>query len=184
MTETPETSAAVHGPAQAVAGGASAATFYRPGQYRPDQNVGYLMRRVLNSILAQGDRRLAQHGMTHAQWLPLYKLSVDANATVAQIARDLCIDPGAMTRSFDRLEAKGLVERQRSLEDRRVVNLRLTEEGRGVADKVPAVMADVLNAHLEGFTTEEWQQLTGLLRRMLANAELLRTGPDVTPAAA
>lgn len=162
----------------------AAADFYRPGQYSPDQNVGYLMRRVLNSILAQGDRRLAQHGLTHAQWLPLYKLSKDANATVAQIARDLGIDPGAMTRSLDRLEAKGLIERQRSQEDRRVVNLLLTPEGQSVAGKVPAVMAEVLNAHLEGFTTEEWQQLTRLLRRMMDNAESLRTPLDTPRGAA
>lgn len=181
MDETPETAAPLSGTPDPTT---PVPTFYRPGQYRPDENVGYLMRRVMNSILAQGDRRLAQHGMTHAQWLPLYKLSVDANATVAQIARDLCIDAGAMTRSFDRLEAKGLVERQRSVEDRRVVNLRLTDEGRAVADKVPSVMAEVLNAHLNGFTAAEWQQLTGLLRRMLANAEALRTGTEAPAASA
>jgi DNA-binding MarR family transcriptional regulator len=171
-------SAAPVTPPESRGEGAPAGEFYRPGQYRADQSVGYLMRRVLTSILAQGDRQLAQHGLTHAQWLPLYKLLANENAKVAQMARDLGIDPGAMTRSLDRLESKGLIERQRSSEDRRVVNLRLTPEGQGVAEKVPAVMAEVLNAHLAGFTHEEWQQLTGLLRRMVDNAEKLRAGPD------
>lgn len=149
--------------------------FYKPGAYRPEQSVGYLMRRVVTSILAQADRELVVHDLTHAQWMPLFKLGLSDGATVASLARDLCIDPGAMTRSLDRLEKKGLIERQRSLEDRRVVKLTLTSEGRQVAAKVPAVMATVLNAHLKGFSEAEWHLLTDLLQRMLANGNTLKT---------
>lgn len=147
--------------------------FYLPGQYRPDQSVGYLMRKVLSSILSRADLQLASHDLTYVQWLPLYKLAMDEGNTVASLARDLAIDPGAMTRSLDRLEAKGLVRRERSTEDRRVVHLRLTDDGRAVAGKVPAVLAEVLNSHLRGFSTEEWQLMLQFLNRMLANGEAL-----------
>ncbi len=161
--------------------------FYAPGQYRPDQSVGYLMRRVLSSILAQVDAQLAAHDLTYVQWLPLYKLVMDDAHTVASLARDLEIDPGAMTRSLDRLEAKDLVRRERSTEDRRVVRLLLTDEGRKVAEKVPPVMAAVLNGHLHGFDEEEWTLLKQFLTRMLANGEALRQPgvafptPDLNP---
>jgi DNA-binding MarR family transcriptional regulator len=154
--------------------------FYVAGQYRPDQSVGYLMRKVLSSILAQADTQLAAHDLTYVQWLPLYKLVIDEAHTVASLARDLEIDPGAMTRSLDRLQAKGLVVRERSTEDRRVVRLVLTDEGRTVAQKVPPVMASVLNGHLRGFSPDEWQQMLQFLTRMLANGETLRQ-PGVTP---
>lgn len=147
--------------------------FYVPGQYRPDQSVGYLMRKVLSSILSRADLQLASHDLTYVQWLPLYKLAMDEGNTVASLARDLAIDPGAMTRSLDRLEAKGLVRRERSTEDRRVVHLRLTDDGRAVARKVPAVLAEVLNGHLRGFSAEEWQLMLQFLNRMLANGEAL-----------
>lgn len=150
------------------------ATFYQPGQYRPEDSVGYLMKRVIGSILAQADMRLASCDLTYAQWLPLYKLVVKECQTMAGMARDLEIDPGAMTRSLDRLEAKGLVRRERSTDDRRVVNLVITDEGRAVADLVPPVLAEVLNGHLKGFTETEWRQLLGLLTRMLANGEAMR----------
>lgn len=39
---------------------------------------------------------------------------------------------------------------------------------------VAPVLASVLNAHLQGFTHAEWQQLLVMLRRMLANGEALR----------
>ena len=148
--------------------------FYVPGQYRPDQSVGYLMRKVLSSILAQADTQLAAHDLTYVQWLPLYKLVMAEGNTVASLSRDLEIDPGAMTRSLDRLEAKGLVRRERSTEDRRVVHLVLTDEGRKVARRVPAVLADVLNGHLRGFSHDEWQLMLQFMTRMLANGEALR----------
>ena len=148
--------------------------FYVPGQYRPEQSVGYLMRKVLSSILAQADAQLAAYDLTYVQWLPLYKLVMAESNTVAGLARDLSMDPAALTRALDRLQAKGLVERERSTQDRRVVHLWLTDEGRAVAEHVPGVLADVLNAHLNGFSQDEWRLLLQLLQRMLANGEALK----------
>jgi DNA-binding MarR family transcriptional regulator len=79
---------------------------------------------------------------------------------------------------MDRLEAKGLVRRERSREDRRVVFLALTTEGRKVARRVPAVLSDVLNGHLAGFSNAEWQQLQSLLHRMVANGQSMRYWED------
>ncbi len=132
------------------------------------------MRKVLSSILAQADAQLAVHGLTYVQWLPLYKLVMDEGNTLASLARELSIDPGAMTRSLDRLAAKGLLRRERSSEDRRVVHLVLTDEGRKVAKEVPAVLAQVLNGHLRGFSLDEWQLLLQLLQRMLDNGDAMR----------
>ena len=148
---------------------AAAPQYYVAGEYSPQQSVGYLMRKVLSSIISRADEQLAGCGLTYVQWLPLYKLSMKKGDTVACMARDLEIDPGAMTRSVDRLEAKGLLRRERSTEDRRVVHLVLTDEGRKLARRVPPVMAQVLNDHLKGFSEEEWQQLLALLTRMQAN---------------
>ena len=76
---------------------------YAAGTFTPDQSVGHLMRQVLNSIRSQADARLAPCDMTYVQWLPLYKLMLQEGATTASLARELAIDPGAMTRSVDRL---------------------------------------------------------------------------------
>ena len=150
------------------------APFYNPTDLSPEDSVGYLMRKVLSSIRTQADGQLATHDLTYAQWLPLYKISRCKDTTVASLARDLENDPAAMTRALDRLETKGLVVRERSTTDRRVVQLALTAEGQKVAAQVPAVLSDVLNGHLSDFTRDEWQTLLGLLRRMLANGEALR----------
>ena len=150
------------------------AVFYDPQCLSPDESVGYLMRRVMSSIRTQADAQLAAHELTYAQWLPLFKISLQETATVAGLARDLETDAPSMTRALDRIEAKGLVTRERSTVDRRVVEVRLTPEGRRIADLVPPVLADVLNGHLSDFSHDEWQLLLSLLRRMVANGEALR----------
>lgn len=150
--------------------------FYVPGQYQPEQSVGYLMNKVLSSILAQADAQLAPYKLTYVQWVPLYKLLMNEGQTAAQLARENAIDPAALNRSLTRLENKGLIQRERSQQDRRVVHLRLTPTGRDVAQHVPGVLADVLNGHLQGFSPVEWTQLQQLLQRMWANGEALKQG--------
>lgn len=163
--------AAPPGPAEAVG-------FYRPDNYQPEESVGYLMRRILTTVSMEVERELEPSGLTNAQWVPLLKLYMGVASTVAEVARQCQMDAGATTRLLDRLEAKGLLRRVRSSEDRRVVNLELTAEGREAARQIPAVLCKVQNAHLKGFSIEEWQQLKGLLRRILANAQAVQADKE------
>lgn len=148
------------------------ASFYRAAGYCADESVGYLMKRVLMSIAQAADKRLEPQGITQAQWGPLFMLLRSRASTVAELARELQTDPGAMTRLLDRLESKGLCRRKRSTDDRRVVHIELTPEGEIAAEKVPAELAGVLNQHLAGFSKTEWTQLKSFLQRMLANGEV------------
>jgi DNA-binding MarR family transcriptional regulator len=151
--------------------------FYCAGQYCTEESIGFLLKRVLSSIAQQAERRLEAYDLTHAQWMPLFKLrnlGHGKTMAVAELARELQMDAGAMTRLLDRLEKKGLCKRVRSSEDRRVVNLELTPEGEAKAEVVPGVLADVMNMHLAGFSKTEWQALMGYLKRMVANGEALK----------
>lgn len=146
------------------------ANFYSAAGYSADESVGYLMKRVLMTIAQAADKRLEPQGITHAQWGPLFMLRNARASTVAELARELQTDPGAMTRLLDRLETKGFCRRLRSTDDRRVVRLELTPEGEIAADRVPAELAEIMNSLLSGFSKNEWNQLKGFLQRMLDNA--------------
>ncbi len=150
------------------------ANFYRASGYCADDSVGYLMRRVLMAITQAADRRLEPDGLTNVQWGPLFMLRTMRASTVAELARELQTDPGAMTRLLDRLEAKGLCRRERSTEDRRVVRIVLTPEGEEAASRVPVVLSQVMNETLSGFSRAEWDTLKTMLQRMLDNAESRR----------
>lgn len=147
---------------------------YRAATYCAEESVGYLMKRVMQSIVYQVDQRLDVHGLTSAQWGPLLRLRMAGPCTVVELARWLQVDAGAMTRLLDRLDKKKLCKRVRSSEDRRVVMVELTPQGEAAIAKVPAVLAEVMNAHLAGFSKTEWLALRGYLQRMLATGEALR----------
>jgi DNA-binding MarR family transcriptional regulator len=144
--------------------------FYRPDNYHPDQSAAYLMKRILACMGTEIDQALEPRGLTNAQWVPLLKLHLGSARTAAELARDCSMDAGAMTRTLDRLEAKGLVARTRSSEDRRVVKLELTDEGRATASQIPDVLCQVQNALLQPLAMDEWDQLKDMLRRVLDNA--------------
>jgi DNA-binding MarR family transcriptional regulator len=145
--------------------------FYKPENYRSEESIGYLMRRIMTAVGQSVEASMCEPGSpTFPQWVPLHKLHTGQAATVAELARECQLDTGAMTRLLDRLEAKGLCRRVRSVSDRRVVNIELTGEGRVAAEEVPPLLCRVQNEHLAGFTHEEWEQLKSYLRRILENA--------------
>lgn len=150
---------------------------YDRASYARENSMGYLMRRITQLMVGQVDRRLGCTGLTHAQWAPLFLIHRGEANTLAALARELQVDAGALTRTLDRLEAKGLCRRERSAEDRRVVHLTLTPEGEKAAEPVPGILCDVSNAMLEGFSRAEWESLMGFLQRIASNAEALKEGP-------
>jgi DNA-binding MarR family transcriptional regulator len=145
--------------------------------YQPRKGVGHLLNRVRTEMLAaldkelEADQSLAALDISSAQFIVIATL---ARADTPKSASDLCkgisYDAGAMTRMIDRLEAKGLIRRNRCSDDRRMVYLELTEEGSRAYPRMREISMGVVNRFLRGFTQAEARQLEGYLTRMLENA--------------
>jgi DNA-binding MarR family transcriptional regulator len=155
-------------------------SFYQPEGYQAENSVGYLVNKLAQAVAREVDNRMIDLGLTDAQWKPLLLLQQGTCSTAADISRIACHDTGAVTRLLDRLEAKTLIRRVRSAEDRRVVNLELTTEGEQVAAEVPKILANLANEVLEGFSPDEFAQFKNLLRRALNNV-LAINAPESTP---
>lgn len=97
----------------------------------------------------------------------LFMISMGKCTTAAELAREYAIDASAVTRLLDRVEKRGLIKRVRSSEDRRIVRLELTEDGRTVAAGMPAIFRSVLDEAFEGFAPEEIEVLKVGLRRLI-----------------
>lgn len=152
--------------------------FYNAETYAPSESVGYLMRRIIAIVTQEIEHELEPSGLTNAQWVPLFKLALGSATTGAELARECELDAGAMTRLLDRLEGKGLCRRERSSEDRRVVNLEMTDEGREAVKVVPQVLSKLQNQLLAGFSVEEWKTLKEFLRRILDNAQSMQASRE------
>jgi len=141
-------------------------------------SVGHQLVHLMTMMRREVELRMAAHGLTDAQWKPLWALKSGRAGNAIEMAREMGIDAGAITRLLDRLEAKGLVERVRSESDRRVVHLRLTDAGENVAARIPHVLASVNNDFLQGFSEAEWKQLRKLIGQMTANGNALLAPKD------
>jgi len=137
------------------------------------ESVGYKLLQLALAMRRETATRLLSLGLTEAQWRPLWMLKAGRADTPQALARALGVDAGAMTRMLDRLEAKGLIGRVRSLTDRRVTQLRLTAAGEAATEGIPEVVAGVNNDYLQGFSREEFEHLNALLARMRANGRAL-----------
>jgi DNA-binding MarR family transcriptional regulator len=147
--------------------------FYGNNRDQIVESVGYSLWQVALAMRRETASRLLSLGLTEAQWRPLWMLKAGRADTAQVLARLLGVDAGAMTRMLDRLEAKGLIERVRSLTDRRVTQLRLTASGEAATEGLPEVVAGVNNDYLLGFSRDEFEQLKSLLGRMRANGQAL-----------
>lgn len=151
---------------------------YDSATYQPGKNIGAMLTRVKTEWLVAldrelaGDKRLAALEMTAAQYIIIANLAGPGeHKSAADLCKGISYDAGAMTRMLDRLEAKGLVRRSRSVHDRRLMNLELTDEGRAVYPRMRELAMGVANRVLRGFTKAEARQLEGFLTRMLENAQ-------------
>jgi DNA-binding MarR family transcriptional regulator len=144
--------------------------------YEPRKGVGHLLHRVRTEMLAAVDREMAADEqlvameVTSAQFIVLTTLSMGEMKSASDLCKHISYDAGAMTRMIDRLEEKGLLRRSRCPNDRRLVNLELTEKGSLALPQMRRIAMRVLNRFLDGFTKAEARQLEGFLIRMLENA--------------
>jgi len=91
--------------------------------------------------------------------------------TPGQLLETLMLTSGAMTNRLDKLEQRQLIQRMPDPEDRRAVQVQLTEQGLELISK--AVVAHVENEKrmLSALSASEQQQLAGLLKKLLLARE-------------
>ena len=135
--------------------------------YAVEHGLGYLLARARTRLVRAADVELDRYDITHAQGSILLMLASGKYATAAELSRELYLDSASMTRMVDRLEKRGLLARVARSADRRVTDLRLTEEGQRLGVLLPKLYTDVLNRSFAAFSADEITQLRGLLTKLV-----------------
>lgn len=103
-----------------------------------EDHVGYWLRLVSNSVSHAFQLKLERRGVTVAEWVVMRSL-FDRQATrPSELADELGMSRGAVSKLADRLLAKRLVKSRRDADDGRVQTLHLTPAGRKL---VPSLIA-------------------------------------------
>jgi len=126
-----------------------------------------MMRHAVSALRREIDCRLRTHGLTHAQWQTLMLLDEGDIVTPKDVASVLQIDTAAVTRLLDRLEAKQLCQRRRLHDDRRMVALVLTEQGKRALDLTQGVASAAIDDQFARVGVHELAMLGDILRRIV-----------------
>ena len=89
---------------------------------------------------------------------------IDDPTPMGKIANHLCCDGSTVTWIVDRLEERGLVERQSDPRDRRVRLVALTDEGRRIRNEISAKLSQAPPG-ISGLSEEDQLMLRDILRR-------------------
>jgi MarR family transcriptional regulator for hemolysin len=106
----------------------------------------FLLYDVARLIRLRADQRARRHEMTRAQWVILAWLELRPGITQNELAGLVDVEPITVGRLVDKLEGRGMVERQRDPADRRVWRLIVTPQAEPVLKEIRAYRADVNNA--------------------------------------
>ncbi|MCU0283276.1 MAG: MarR family transcriptional regulator [Candidatus Nanopelagicales bacterium] len=136
----------------------------------------FLFHRISRDLTAAYRPLLADLGLTYPQYLVMLVLWERDGLGVGAIGERLCLDSGTLSPLLRRLEAAGLVQRQREAADERRVTIHLTEAGRGLRERAAGV-PEQLAAHLVD-DLASYQALHAELTRL---ADRLETGTAPSP---
>lgn len=132
--------------------------------------LGLLFRQVRDAMWARMERELADagHDLTFSQFIAMKKLAT-GTASVTDLARAADLNPGAMTRLLDKLEARGLLTREADPSDRRALHIHLTDAGRQLWGDVDQCGRRVRERALRGMDDATRALLTQLLEQARDN---------------
>ncbi|MBA2285161.1 MAG: MarR family transcriptional regulator [Ktedonobacteraceae bacterium] len=145
--------------------------------FQPDDNPGFLLFYAQLSVayaFAEALKACCQehnkpYVITPPQWGILILLYENDGLTIGTVSQKRGFDAPSITGVVKRLEQSGLVERRHDLQDRRLVKVFLTEEGRDIMQFLPAAVTAFSQSLIRGFSEAELRDLRSKLRRIMTN---------------
>jgi DNA-binding MarR family transcriptional regulator len=142
----------------------------------PSQQLEFLLAEVVRLQLRVYNGRFRATGLNQSQVTALIHLDRVEELSQTDLAARLGMKKAALGTLIDGLEGKGLVERERGREDRRLQLVSITDAGRRVVSEVDD-MAEILGTALrQGITREERTQLVSILQRLRHNLRSMEKG--------
>ncbi|HLO25933.1 MAG TPA: MarR family transcriptional regulator [Geobacteraceae bacterium] len=125
------------------------------------------LRRVFQVVNEQSKKIERETGLTGPQLWAIKVIADAAPIKVSELARRMYLHPATVVGIIDRLEGRGLVTRRRSQEDRRVVEIELTEQAKDLVAQSPEVAQGHLVSGLETLPQEKLLHIADGLEQLV-----------------
>lgn len=131
-------------------------------------HLGYWLRKLSHAVSGAFAERLARHEVSVAQWVILRTLFDHDFLPLKEIVARVEGDQGSLSRTVDRLLARGLVQREADASDRRAVAISLSKAGRSLVPKLAAEADKNDGAFFASLSFKQREAFLGTVRKLLA----------------
>lgn len=129
-----------------------------------EECVNYLLTTAQHSVFLKMTEKLSVFDLTPVQYAVLYCLWENNKKSPKEIAERLKLENSTISGILERMEKKGLIKRMISKEDRRFIQIMLTEKGAVLEKDVLAAVDEVNEEVMSVFSKEECENLKTQLR--------------------
>ena len=129
-----------------------------------EECVNYLLTTAQHSVFLKMTEKLSVFDLTPVQYAILYCLWENDKKSPKEIAERLKLENSTISGILERMEKKGLIKRMISKEDRRFIQIMLTEKGAVLEKDVLAAVDKVNEEVMSVFSKEECENLKTQLR--------------------
>ncbi len=149
------------------------------------QDVLVTLRQIIRATDLHSKKIMKLSGLTTPQVIVMKAIDDLGAVTVKKLSDHISLSQATVTTILKRLENKNLVRRNRSANDKRVVNAALTASGRKAFKNAPQLLHESFVNHFESLKKWEQTQILSTLQKvaMMMEAEELDAAPmlDVGP---
>ena len=138
-------------------------------QKRAPYSIDYKIK-LLSQLLSRRFNEYLEHlKLTPFHWIVLCCLWEEDGLPTSSIGEKLKQVGGTLTGVIDRMEERGLVRRERNLQDRRVWRIWLTDDGKELETVLPPIVEEIRQEAMQGFSDGDRLIFSEILNRAVAN---------------
>ena len=143
------------------------------------RKLGFALRDASRRYTKLFERRADALGLTLIQCRALVYLADNESSTQRRLATLIEVEPMSLVRIVDQMETQGWVRRLKTPDDRRTRRLQITPAAAALVARIHAIVAEMREIALSGFSAAEREQFMTFLDRLNTNlSEALELGAE------
>ena len=135
----------------------------------PDESPGFVVRKTNIAVGNALRRRLSKYGLTLGQYYIMRALWINEGQSQRALSEAVGTTEPTTASVLRMLEKNGLIRRTRNQQDRRTINIFLTENGREMKRELLLMAIGVNEIATRGLSQHDIDEIKRLMRAMSAN---------------
>ena len=135
----------------------------------PLHSIGQHAKALVNAVAKGADREAAAYNITPTEFAVIRLFLTDLEWTSSELGQMLSVDTSAMSRVVTKLVDRGVLHRRRCRKNRRLVHLKLTEEGVALGLELHKRAHSYEDMLIHGINAEHLSICLDTIKKIVAN---------------